>query len=372
MKIFILLIFFISLVNISNATIRRVGYIATIQPVAGFDYNNFQGAHDASATGDTIQLYPSTTGSFTYTGTISKTLVILGPGFFTNSFTLASGEYANSNLQNMAGSIYSCTFNIDLGSTGTVIEGINGLTLNTVDRVDALNNISIYRCRNVSLSFVNSGVCNNWTVGQCYGVTIVQSGPSNGFTGNRTINNLNITNSVIFSNINLSTSPTGTYTGNTIYNSNFLGGSSIYLNAALFTIQNCIFEVQTFSGVSNVTFKNNLTTQSATGNPISTNPGGSGNVFNVNLSSVYVGYPTNSNYSPDARFQLIPGGGNPANNGGLVPNTATVTNCGIYGSTLPYKLSGIPPIPVYYQLGAPSAVTTGSNYTVTFSVRSNN
>ena len=77
-------------------------------------------------------------------------------------------------------------------------------------------------------------------------------------------------------------------------------------------------------------------------------------------------------YSPDGRFQLISGGGNPANNGGFLPGTATPTNCGVYGGLVYYVKSGIPPIPVYYQLGAPSAVTVGATYTITFSVRSNN
>ena len=372
MKRIFQLVFYISLATIANATIRRVGYFTTIQPVNGLDYNNFQAAHDASSTGDTIQLYPSTSGSVAYSGTINKILVIMGGGYFTNSYSLASGEYPNNNLQSMAGIIGSCTFIIDLGSAGTIIEGITNLTINTVDRVDALNNITISRCKNVSISFINSGLCNNWTIGQCYGITIVQTGPSNGFTGNRTISNFNIINSVIYNNFNLSTSPTGTYTGNTIYNCNFLNGSSLSLNGAVFTIQNSIFEVQNFTGVSNVTFTKDLTTQSSSSNPIFTNSGSSGNVFNVSLSNVYVGYPINSSYSPDGRFTLIAGGGNPANGGGFLPGTATPTNCGIYGGLEPYVKSGIPPIPVYYQLGAPSVVTIGNNYTITFSVRSNN
>jgi len=375
------LVFFICffLTVSSNAAIRRVGYIATIQPVSGLDFNNFQAAHDASVNGDTIQLYPSTAGSANYTGTISKGIVIIGLGYFTNSYYLTGTESANGNLQNMPGSISSCTFSIDNGSEGTIIQGINNLTINTVDQVNSLNSITLSRCRNVSISFVNSGNCDGWTIEQCYGVTIVQSSSGPSFTGNRTITNFNIKNSVLFSGISLDTSPIGIYTGN-IYNCAILNGHSLFLNNALFKIQNCIFESQNFSGIDSVSFVKNITTYDSANNPLKTNNASSGNKYNVSLSNVFVGYPTNTivsglnTYSDDAAFKLLTGGTNPALNGGLVPNTSTATDCGIYGgvTTSAYILSGLPAIPVYYQLSAPSAETTGSNYTITFSVRSNN
>ena len=372
--------FFYCLSNSAHATVRRVGFIATIQPVNGFDYNNFQAAHDASVAGDTIQLYSSTAGSANYTGTISKAVVIIGSGYFTNSYSISGSEIANTNIQNMPGVISGCTFSIDNGSAGTIIQSINGLTITTVNQVNALNNITISRCRNVNISFTNSGNCDNWKIAQCYGVTMVQSSPGSGFTGNRTITKMSISNSVIFAGITFSTSPTGTYTGNTIYNCNFLSGSSLSLSGAFFTIQNCIFETQSFTAVNNVTFIKNLTTSSAASNPISTNAGGSGNVFGVSLASIFNGYPTNTvvsgsnTYSNDGRFQLKTGGTNAAINGGFLPGTSTATDCGIFGggSSAAYVLSGLPAIPVYYQLSSPSAITTSGTYNINFSVKSNN
>ncbi|MCW3111599.1 MAG: right-handed parallel beta-helix repeat-containing protein [Segetibacter sp.] len=376
-----LLLLYFAVMSTVEAKLRRVGFIATIMPVNGLDYGNFQAAHDASAVGDTIQLYPNTTGSVTYSGTISKQVVIIGPGYFTNSYYLSGAERANAGLQNLAGSIASCSFTIDLGSAGAIIQGLNNVSINTIDRVDALNNINIRRCRGVSISFINSGQCNDWTISQCYGVTTVQTGTGSSATNNRTINRLSISNSVIYQQISLATSPTGTYTGNTIYNCNFISGASLSLNGAAFTIQNSIFEGQSFTGVTNVAFVKNITNLSATSNPMSTNAGSSGNTYNVAMSNVYVNYPTYTTsggvnvYSPDGRFQLKTGTTtNPAINGGYLPGTTTPTNSGIYGgvATDSYVLSGIPPIPVYYQLTAPSAVTVGSNYTITFSVRNNN
>jgi len=372
---FLSVFFFISFLS-ANAAIRRVGYAAPVPSVTGLDYINFQAAHDASNNGDTIQLYATTNGTVTYTGTVTKPLVIIGPGYFTNSYYLTGTEIPNSNLTNMAGSMASCTFSIDLGSRGTIFTGINNLNLITIDRVDSLNDINISRCRNVNVSFTNSGKCNNWLIAQCYGVSISQSGYSPSFILDRTIDNLSIQNSVLFSAIALNTSPTGTYSGNSIYNCNFLSGASLALNNAGFKIQNCIFETQSFTGITNVVFIKNMTTSVATGNVITNTGLNSGNTYAANLSNIYVGYPINplvsglNTYSPDNRFQLK--AASPAINAGFIPGTSTVTNSGIYGGNNAYIVSGMPPIPAVYQLGAPSTITTGSNYTLTFSIRSNN
>ena len=52
----IILLILFSVLTDSYATIRRVGFTATIQPVNGLDYLNFQIAHDQSVDGDTIQI----------------------------------------------------------------------------------------------------------------------------------------------------------------------------------------------------------------------------------------------------------------------------------------------------------------------------
>ncbi len=370
------LFFFITFFS-ANATIRRVGYTATIQAVNNLDYVNFQAAHDAAANGDTIQLYPGVSGSVSYTGTISKPLVILGVGYYTNSYYLTGTETANANLQNLVGLINSCNFTVNLGSAGTIFQALNGLTVTTTPRVDSLNNISITRCKGVSVVFDNSGVCNNWLIAQCYGLTIAQTNASGSFTGNRTITNLVIRNSLINSSIALSTSPVGTYVGNKIYNCNFISGASLSLNGAIFTIQNSIFEGQSFTAVNNVSFIKNITTLAATSNPVNTNAGSSGNLFSQNINNIYLGYPTNplvgglQTYSPDARFQLK--AASPAINAGFLPGTSTATDCGMYGyGANAYKLSGMPAIPVFIRLNAASAIYTGSTYTMTFSIISNN
>ncbi|MFY7963600.1 MAG: hypothetical protein ACOVO1_01780 [Chitinophagaceae bacterium] len=373
-KIVPLLIFLFAFFQ-AHSTIRRVEYTATIQAVNNLDYVNFQAAHDASANGDTIQLYPGVSGTINYTGTISKPLVILGVGYYTNSYYLSGTEIANANLQNLVGLINSCNFVVNLGSAGTIFQGLNNLTVTTTPRVDSLNNITISRCKGVSVVFDNSGVCNNWLITQCYGAAITQTNVSGSFTGNRTITNMVVRN-CLMGNVKLSTSPVGTFVGNKIYNSVF-PGTSLELSNAPFTIQNCIFNGQSFTTVANTVFIKNLTTQTATSNPINTNPGSSGNLFGVNMANVFVGYPTNpqvggkDTYSPDAKFQLK--AASPALNAGFLPGTSTATDCGMYGyGANAYKLSGMPAIPIFTKLNAPSAIYTGSPYTMTFSIISNN
>ena len=381
-KTITLLLLYLLVASTLNATIRRVGFIATINPVNGLDYVNFQAAHDASAIGDTIYLHPNTNGSQTYSGTVNKTVVVIGPGYFTNTYTLSGTEKANTNLQIIAGLINTSTFNIDNGSAGSQFIGLNNLTLNTVDQVSPLNNITVRRCRNVYISFVNSGLCNDWTITSCFGVSMAQSAPAGGFTGNRTISNMTISNSVISSSINFNTSPTGTFANNRILNCNMVSGASLGLNGATFTVQNCIFDAQSLSGVNNTTFIKNITTVALAGNVISNTLPSTGNQYGILMSNVYVGYPTNAlvggvnTFTNDGRYVLK--AASPAINGGFLFATTTATDCGIFGGTggtgtAPYILAGIPPIPTLYRLDAPSAVLPNSgNYTITLSIGSNN
>ena len=376
----------------SFATIRRVGFINSVSPVNGLDYSNFQSAHDAAAVGDTIQLYPSVSGSGnSFSGTIIKRLVVLGPGYNYNTYNLPGSGIINSGLQILPGGIYSTSFTMGLGSAGTIFSGINGLSLSTSNILDPLNDITVSRCRSVSLSFDNSGICNNWIISQCISVNIYQGGYGASFSGNRSITNLRIENTFGVG-INYSASgpqsPVGINSGQILNcilgyaigstGTDVTGYNYLSLNNSVFVIQNCI-DLGHFPGtkVSNTIYINNLTITSATNNPVFTNPGSSGNVFNISTTgnAIFVGYPTNTSgsttlYSPDAAFQLSPT--SIAKNAGIIPGTNSTTDCGIYGGTNPYKASGLPPVPSFYKLTSTSSTATSSPYIMTFSVKSNN
>jgi hypothetical protein len=379
----------------ANATIRRVGFTGAVSPVNGIDYATLQAAHDAAVVGDTIQLYPSTQSSgATYSGNITKRLYIVGPGFFVNSYNLPSSAIINNALQALPGAIASTNVTVGRGSAGTIFAGIASLNVTTADILDSLNDIAIYRCRDVNVNFTNSGVCNNWIISQCYMAQVSQGGYAVGFSGNRSISNLRIENSVgvgISYSASTAQTPVGVNSGqilNCVWTHGTQGvpssNRSLNFNNSVFVVQNCIDLATTFltgsgwlTGANNCVFVNNITAQPGGATPVASNPGSSGNVFNANTTSnvYFVGFPNNNSagqtiYSPDAAYQLV--ANSPARNSGIVPGTTTPTDCGIYGGTNPYKSSGIPNIPAFYRLNAASTTTTGSTYTITYSVRSNN
>ena len=307
--------------------------------------------------------------------------MILGPGYLYNSYT-AETDLNNAGLQNLAGGINSVYITVGVGSSGSVLSGHYDLFVTTSNVPDSLNNISIIRSRSVSVSWNNSGVCNNWLISQCYGVITSQTGYGASFTGNRTITNFRIENCLGNSmNISLNTSPVGISSGH-ILNCTSMG-SYLYLSLAnqSVVVQNCITEslgnINYAFGVANTIFINNITNSAAANNPVFTNPGSTGNVFGVNFANnaFFLGYPNNTSgsttlNSPDARFQLS--ATSPAKNAGIIPGTATPTDCGAFGGTNPYKVSGIPAVPAFYRLNAASSTATTGPYTITFSVKSNN
>ena len=377
-----------------SATIRRVNFTQTSSPVSGIDFADFQSAHDACANGDTIQIYPSTSG-FNSTGTISKKLVIMSSGYFYNTYNTYA-DIPNAGLQIVPGgntnnanySGWGLEYTLTGGSTGTVFQGINDLQITTATITDSINNITISRCQNVAVNFNNSGVCNNWLITQCWAPAVNQGGFDAAFTGNRTITNLRIENSYnpgIAYSASGRQSPVGVNSGqilNCIIDNNYST-----LNNSVFVVQNCIDLIgslggcnnNNYNGTNNTIFINNITTCSSTNNRLANNPGSSGNIFNANFASnsVFLGYPTNLAgngttilYGTDSKFQLATN--SIAKGAGLIPGTTTATDCGIFGGTNPYKASGIPPVPAFYKLNSTSSQATTNPYIITFSVRGNN
>lgn len=373
----------------ATATIRRVNFNQTVSPVAGVDYANFQLAHDASVNGDTIQIYGASSALYTATGTISKKLTILAPGYYYNGYNVdyqGVASIPNTGLQLVPGATGG-SFGIAKGSAGTVLQGFYGLTLNTENIPDSLNNISVFRSIGFIINFNNGGVCNNWLVSQCFGGQINQGGYDNSFTSNRTITNLRIENSVdVAVNYNATNrqSPVGVNSGQYL-NCLFSNKQYYYqrdLNNSVFVVQNCIdvygvLGCASLARASNAIFINNITSCGSANNFAFTNPGSTGNIFNLNTgsNSVFLGYPSNTSggttlYAEDSKWQLA--ANSIAKGAGLIPGTNTPTDCGIYGGSNPYKASGIPAIPAFYKLNSTSPTATTNPYIITFSVRGNN
>ena len=365
MKKITFLLLTILLVSITTqAGLKRVGF--TGAQLAGIDYTTLQLAHDAATTlaGDTIQVYPSITGSgFTQT----KKLIIIGIGYYT------AGTGLNANLNSITtgtpidiGNIYYTS-----ASTGVAGSEYQGLRVGCVIQgsVAALvNNISFLRCDFVGFNGVSSpaGNLSNLKFRQCINIGNVS------FIFNSvTLSGCVIENSILSLNHFMSAAGSWAigstcYFKNCSYVLNLSSGGAFSFGNYSCLAENCIFQSNSFSNYANTTFNNCFLSRSGL-TALSPAVTGSGNIFtnDADAGNVFVGYPTQGSFSNDGKWVLK--AGSPAIGFG----TGGVDN-GIYGGATPYKLSGIPATPAFYKLSAPSTNAISNPYQITFSVRSNN
>ena len=345
MKINLLMSFllatFVFSTHSANAKIRRVGYFGT--PITGTDYAALQSAHDAANPGDTLLIFPGT-----YSATFSKRLVVIGYGYY------VYGSGANQNVQVTQGTL-SITILLKAATDSSILEGLDGLYLvPQLNSQTILKGISVEYC-NFKLGYSTGGTLSNWQIiKSVYSIFYYNTDYPALYTFQNILfeNNIISTSNIAFAN---NSGGTGVFNNNIFTTTpNFNnGGYSLYNNIFLSTtapsnIANCIFD---YNIAGNNTIPN-----------ISPN---NHNQSNVNLSTLFVGYPAQGTHSNDERYSLA--AGSPAisaGQGGI--------NCGIFGGSNPYRLSGIPSIPSFYKLTAPTNMPTTNPYTITFSVRSNN
>ena len=130
----------------------------------------------------------------------------------------------------------------------------------------------------------------------------------------------------------------------------------------LLYVANNIFGVSPECVFVNCTIKNNLFQSNQALPGTATN-----NQVSINMDNVYVGGTTGS---LDSRLVLK--AGSPAIGAGLTVGAVVSPDCGAFGATDPYKLSGIPNIPTIYSLTVPVSIPSGaSTMNVTFSTRNN-
>lgn len=288
--------------------------------------------------------------------TIDKRLVIIGPGYFLDP---ANTTYpANTGLQYKTQNALLRNIHIVAGGAGTKFTGMSFLGGTISGAV--WTNIAFEKCY-IAQNFVvpdatNSGLAIrkcfidnatlNCTAGSLTGLTC-ENNIFFGFWGGINMPNLSGTNNIFRNNSYSFPAPTGgsalsnCYVANNIFTNN--NGSPI--------------------GFTNCNIKNNLFSQNQ---PL---PGTAvDNQINVNMADVYVGGTTES---WDSRFVLK--AGSPAIGAGLTVGSVVSPNCGAFGGTDPYRLSGIPGVPAIYSLTVPSSIPSGTNsMNVTFSTRSNN
>ena len=332
--------FFVLIILFSSETSAAVYRVNNTG--ADADYSDLQVAHDAASPGDTLYVEASPTeyGSLI----ISKKIHIFGTGYFL-------GE--NMNLQ--ANVITSKVYDIYLAS-GCNESTIQGMTVNHAIQTSgnpAISDVIISRNRIVGGIYLS-------TSGLVEDVFIMQNfieGSFNSYYSIRTFGNSNknlvILNNIfiygsVYSYISFHAQTSAVLTNNIFANSSISTTNSDFQNNILLT-----------PNVTNPAL-NSYSYNICTGTQF---PSGNNNQQNVNNASIFVGYPTQGGYTSDNRFELLMG--SPAEgtgNGGV--------DCGVFGGTQPYILSGIPPIPTIYKFESPNVVT--GNFNITVSTRSNN
>lgn len=333
---------------INAQNIRRVdGNVAN-----GAPYTTIQAAHDAAVAGDTIHVAGAASA---YAGAnITKQVVIIGPGYFL-------GENAETQV-NKTSARLTGTLYLKSGCSGTVVMGLYfDQTTVCLDIEGGVNNVIIrrnYFRGNQSILFNRTNaVSNNITVQQNYFL----SRPFTFFYGVSN-NNIFVLNNYFGGSIHGLNGSNMTVKNNVISTSENYAFDPTY-QISNSTIQNNIIYISGASPAANVngtnSFTNNISNTSVFGTANS-------NQASVSLATVFQVDPATASSSPyttDSRWQLKTG--SPAIGAG-----ASGEDCGMFGGTDPYALSGLPPIPAIYNLTAPTTATQTGGLNVNIKAKS--
>jgi hypothetical protein len=320
----------------ANATSWRVNN----NPAIDADFATFEAAVAGASAGDTLYMEGS---NFTYgAGVLTKPLVLIGPGYFLteNDSTQVSNLEANFVSfvidSTASGSrIYGCQFddNVEINGSNVVFarnwvygESNYGNGINVGEENDVIN-VSIIQnfCNNVKGGYYSyDPVAHNTLI-------------ANNIIHGSIIFNGNATN-VIFNNIvNLSVSVYNSVVKNNIRLSGGIPGFKVN--------EGNIFEY-------------NLTNYS-------TPPPGIGNIGDIDPNEVFADYDETLGFSTDGKWQLKEGSlAIGAGENGI--------DCGAFGGTSPYVLSGLPAVPHIYEAIVPTSGSAASGLPVIIKVKSQN
>jgi len=280
----------------AHSTVLRVNNT----PAITVPYATFQAAYDVAVNGDTIYLEGS---GYTYgILNIYKSLVIIGSGYFLNENPETQAYIYPSTV----GYIY-----LYAGSSGTKIMG---LTMSYLEFYDTgLQDFVIMR----------NYMYGSYTASSTYFPTNVlfeQNYIFGSFAGR-------FENSVFRNNYFSTMTINSLYNSLVVYN-NVISNPSVTMAVCY---NNIIYGTGTFT---DCVLSNNVCSATQV-------PAGNGNQQNVNMEDVFVCYSACTGYSTDGRYQLK--AGSPAIGAG-----SSGEDCGMFGGSFPYVLSGIPAIPAIY------------------------
>ena len=308
--------FFVILFLFCSLTLSAKSWFVDNRPGATVkDFTSLSDAITAAAPGDTIMLAGSPWDYASSNLSITKNVVIIGPGYFlSDNFPGVSVQYTA-----MLGSI-----EFNAGASGAQVSGctiVNGCSVNA-------NNIGIFRNQigctiNIQTSITDVLIKGNFCSTSPYCIIIgnncfnilVQNNYLHSRSGYEIIN-MPGSSGVMLSNnvIDLINNSNGLTTYNSVFSNNIF--VCVYSNPI------ATYTNEFYNNISN---NNNL-------------PSGNSNVNNVDISTVF-----QMNGSVDGYYKLKPG--SPAIGAGQ-----NGIDAGMYGGMAPYVLSGISSLPKIYSL----------------------
>jgi hypothetical protein len=300
-------------------------------------YNNLQTCIDASSAGDII--YVQGSGVSYGDITIKKPLMLIGPGYFL-------GHNALPNSQALSAS--ATIANLTMDSTSTCL--IKGFIIGNAYIKNSGNIIIQNNYITGTSHFQNTANCvfkSNYvgSIHAWYDVWTNNSG-------------MTVSNNIVFG----ATTLMNAVVTNNILNADY--SDYEYQKFSSCSIRGNIFGTRNYyssewNGNDNSSFSNNI----FLGDIFGLGAVG-GNQIGVEAASLFVGFPTANGYSLDARYQLKSSsvGVGAAQDGG---------DCGAFGGSEPYKLSGIGFNPNIFKVEMPNTGTSQGGLPVRILIQSN-
>lgn len=335
MKKSLLLLFLLLSVSQLFATIRRVNNNPGVTLVTNLVFADFNSAHNAAVSGDTIYLEPS---DINYGGIgLSKKLVIVGPGYLLNKnpntpFDKRSARVSQISLN--SGSAGSKVYGLE-------IKGSNGI-FGDILISQSGSDVEIAYCLFNDLRGLTSATLSGATVFNCF---IIGGIDNSSLSVNRAV----ISNNIVWGSVETSSN-------DNIVRNNIIFGGATFLG--LF-YNNIIYQ----NGDPNLIFSNNTSVYNnvcvgCTGTPANNN------FFTTAANTVFVvSEPRTIDDLEDDNFVL--NASSPAKTKGVGG-----IDCGVFTGLKPYVLSGVPPFPMITAFN--QGATDGSgNIPITISIKRN-
>ena len=325
-----------------SATKWRVNSRANVNA----NFSSLQAAINSSSVSGGDTLYCEG-GSYFGNITVTKHVVIIGPGYFLSQNDSTQAYPSTSNIQNLY---------FDTGSDNSKVMGMK--ILGTVylgnGYYDTIANISLVR--NHIYSF--NGGNQNYT--QFSNISLI----NNYFSYDLSIYS-KVTTAYIQNNIIVGQVYIGAITSDFLNNTIVYSGNSSY-NAASFensnVVNNIIIHVNSGPAI-NISSYNLSMNNSISHNVLSdaTNSNYPSNYFSATLSATVV-----NSGSPDGKFELA--SGSPALGYGTSGN-----DCGAFGGSQPYVLSGLPfLVPHIYEATIPGTANKSDGLNITIKAKAQN